>query len=273
MIIEVASVQIQSELGSKASNVEKMLLHIRRVKEFNPNINLIVFPECALTGYECPELYPALAEPYPEGESLKILSQAAREHQVHLIFGFIEYAIKGTVTNLYNSAVLIDAHGCFCGRYRKTHLVDGWESSILKKGNSFPVFNTAIGKIGIMICWDSAFPEVARLLTLHGAELIVVPEAVEKGIERQWALILAARAFDNGAYVLSCNHVGQDRVLKYFGQSSLISPSGELIIQLDENEDVFVTTIDYELVRENRSYFYMLRQRRPDIYNDLCKQM
>ncbi|CCX41900.1 nitrilase/cyanide hydratase and apolipoprotein N-acyltransferase [Clostridium sp. CAG:1024] len=266
MRIEVAAVQMQCRLGEKRRNCERMIQEIGRIKKCRPDTALIVFPECAVTGYECPEAYPSLAERWPDGKSIKMLAQAAQQYRVHLIFGFVEK--DGEF--VYNSAAFIDDEGKPIARYRKTHLVEGMETVSFVAGTEFPVYETKIGRIGIMICWDAAFPEAARLLALHGAELIVVPEAVECGIEHPWQLALAARAFDNGVYVLSCNHAGKDRELEYFGMSSLFSPMGAAEAVLGKDEATLCGTVDYDAVREAREYFYMLRTRRPELYRDLC---
>lgn len=271
MKIQVAAVQMPSELGDKAANLEKMERAVRDIVRTHPAVDLIVFPECAVTGYECPELYPALAEPYPGGASIVRLCRLAREAGVFLAFGFLEAEGAGEALRVYNSATLIDRNGVPLGRHRKVHLVEGMEMDAFTAGDTFAVYDTEIGRLGIMICWDTAFPESARLLALHGADLILVPEAVEKGIERQWALALAARAFDNGAFVLSCNHAGRDRTLTYFGQSTLLSPDGEPLARLGEAADVLFGTVDYDQVAASRDYFYMLRDRRPEVYADLCK--
>lgn len=267
MKFTAACVQMQSLLGKKQDNLSAMTEYVKKIKTERPDTQLILFPECANSGYECPELYGEMAEVYPNGESLETMQKAAKENGVYVAFGFVE---KEGAT-IYNSAALIDDKGELAGRYRKAHLVAGMEEESFSKGSEFPVFDTPMGKIGIMICWDSVFPEVARLLALHGAEVILVPEAVEKGIEAEWELALRARAFDNGVYILSCNHVGRDRELTYFGQSSAISPMGEVLCKLDDAEGILYHEIDMDAVPECRDYFYMLRQRRPEVYTDLCK--
>lgn len=271
MKIQVAAVQMACALGDKAANLAQMERAVRDIVQTHLAVDLIVFPECAVTGYECPELYPELAEPYPHGASIERLCRLAREAGVFLAFGFVEAEGAGETLRIYNSAALIDRNGRPLGRHRKVHLVAGMETEAFAAGDAFAVYETEIGRIGMMICWDTAFPESARLLALHGAELILVPEAVEKGIERQWALALAARAFDNGAFVLSCNHAGQDRTLTYFGESTLLSPDGEPLARLGEEADVLFGTVEYDRVAASREYFYMLRDRRPEVYQDLCK--
>ncbi len=272
MQIQLACVQMQSALGNKAENLEKMSNAIRRIKRLYPDVSLIIFPECATTGYECPELYASVAEPWPGGESLRVLSALAREANAALVYGFVESGRKDGHAVFYNSAALIERDGTLLGRYRKAHLVEGMETGIFQKGDAFPVFDTSFGKVGVMICWDAVFPEVARMLAVAGAELIIVPEAVETGIEREWDLALAARALDNVAYVAACNHAGTDRALTYFGRSAVYAPLGEVVAQAGEGEQILTATIDYALLRERRESFYMLRQRRPSIYRPLTEE-
>lgn len=271
MQIQLACVQMRSELGDKGANLKKMAEYAHNIMKKHPDCSAILFPECAVTGYECPDLYESLSEFWPDGESLKVLSALAKELHVALVFGFLERAIEDGESHIYNSAALIENNGELLGRYRKAHLVEGMETAAFKKGDTFPVFDTSFGKVGVMICWDSVFPEVARMLAVSGAELILVPEAVEKGIEREWDLALAARAMDNVSYVISCNHAGTDRSLTYFGRSAVYAPLGELMAQAGEEEEILVTSVDYDLVHARREYFYMLRQRRPEVYGLLTK--
>ncbi|MBQ1771870.1 MAG: carbon-nitrogen hydrolase family protein [Clostridia bacterium] len=263
MSIHVASVQMKSGLGDIRGNLETMERFVRRIRKEEPETDLILFPECVLSGYECPDLIPSLAETWPDGSGIRSVRKMAEASSVFIAFGFPELGEDGFV---YNCAGLIDRHGNPVGKYRKTHLLNGMESSIYKAGDQFPVFETEIGKIGIMICWDSVFPEAARMLSLHGAELILIPEAVEKGIEREWDLALCARAFDNGTFILSSNNTGMDRNLDYFGRSALISPSGQIIKQLGDSADYLSGEVDFKCVQEQREYFYMLKNIRPDIY-------
>ena len=263
MSIHVASVQMEARLGDVRSNLETMKDFVRRIRKEKPETDLILFPECVLTGYECPDLIPPLAEFWPDGNGIRSVREMASESGVFIAFGFPEIGEDGAI---YNSAGLIDRHGDPVGIYRKAHLLDGMESSLYKAGEQFPVFETEIGRIGMMVCWDSVFPEAARMLSIHGAELILVPEAVEKGIEREWDLALSARAFDNGTFILSSNHIGKDRDLDYFGRSALISPSGQIVKQLDDTQGYFSETVDYLRVREQREYFYMLKNLRTNIY-------
>ena len=124
MKTKIACVQMQSALGKKRENLEKMKEKIRLIME-DKEVSIIVFPELAVTGYECGEQYEELAESFPEGESIQELAQAAAEFNVFLAFGFVEKAEKDGRQVLYNSVALIDNKGHALGQYRTSHLVDG----------------------------------------------------------------------------------------------------------------------------------------------------
>lgn len=271
MKYRVACIQMKVELGEKDQNIQKMIQSIEDVLSEHSDTKLIVFPECAIGGYECPDLLHKVAERFPEGESVDVFTRVAQQYEVHIVYGFTEKDHDPTDGALYNSALLIDDTGTILGRYRKTHLVKGMEEESYQKGHEFPVFDTKLGRIGIMICWDTVFPEVARSLTLNGAEIIVVPEAVEKGIEHQWNLALSSRALDNGVYIIACNHAGTDRELKYYGGSAVIDPMGRIITQVDDSDTFLTGIVDYDQISKARDYFYMLEQRRPEIYKALTR--
>lgn len=257
-LIHAACVQMGCLPGNPDENTRKMVAYIRRIKEERPDTDLIVFPECAVTGYECEECYERCAETLRDGTHVTTLCAAARENAVLLVFGYVEKSERANKTELFNSTVLVERDGTIAGQYRKSNLVPGMEKRRFAAGCTYPVFETSIGKIGLMICWDSVFPEVARILALQGVELIVVPEAVETGIEREWQLALCARAFDNGVFVLSCNHTGTERALTYFGQSMLVAPNGEILRQASDLESILYCEIDLRKVRIQQEYFPML---------------
>lgn len=155
---------------------------------------------------------------------------------------------------LYNAAVLIDCEGTPLGTYRKVHPFAD-EKRWCRAGCTYPVFDTKIGKIGIMICWDTAFPEVARCLAIEGAELLIVSTNWEDpyeeawdpadGInkhEANWDLMTRARAFDNTPHLVAANRIdGDGGVLSFFGKSKIIDPRGNVIAALDKREEGVIT--------------------------------
>jgi predicted amidohydrolase len=236
-------------------------------------IDLIIFPELATTGYEVSERYGELAEPFPEGETIRIFQEQAKKFGVHIIFGFVECAEKDGEPVLYNTAALINDQGEAVGKYRKSHLVDGEETKYFAKGTEYNVFDTSIGKIGIMICWDTAYPEVARILALKGAEIIAVPAAWEtEPNEGDWELVNAARSFDNVLYLASCNHVGTDRELYFFGRSKISGPLGRPIAEAGDQEEIITATVDLSVLPELREgYYVLLKDRNPATYEEIIK--
>ncbi|NLG04529.1 MAG: carbon-nitrogen hydrolase family protein [Clostridia bacterium] len=272
MKTKIVCCQMQSGLGTKQKNVEKMVKKIEEVAG-NNDVDLIIFPELATTGYECSELYDQLAETYPEGESIKKIAAEAKKYKVHIVFGFVESAKKEDRPVLYNAAVLIDDEGKPLGCYRKSHLVDGEETKYFEKGTDYNVFETKIGKIGIMICWDMAYPEVARILALKGAEIIAVPAAWETEPNKgDWEIVNAARSFDNVVYLASCNHVGTDKELNFFGRSKISGPLGRPLATGNDGEETIKATVDLAQLPELREgYYVLLKDRNPETYEEIIK--
>lgn len=264
--MKIASVQLKSELGNKEKNFTKIKSFVTKIKKESPDTDLILFPECAINGYECPETFEDTAETIDGGIYIEKMKLLAKENKVHIAFGFVERSDKLKNNKFFNSAVLIDDEGKVVGVHRKTHLVRGFEMYAFNMGKEFEVFNTKLGKIAMMICWESAFPEVARQFAVRGADVILVLEAVEKGIENEWELILRARAMDNTIHLISANHVGKDRTLDFSGNSIFVSSLGEKVEALSDKEGILYGEIDFAKQKKDREYFYMLNDRRPEIY-------
>ncbi len=273
MKTRIACVQMKSALGDKAYNINKMITKLEEVMGSDGDVQLVIFPELAVNGYECGELYEQTSEAYPDGESIKAMAEQAKKHNVHIVFGFVEKAEKDGRTVLYNSAALIDSSGTPIGCYRKSHLVEGEETKYFEKGTEYDVYDTSIGKIGMMICWDTAYPEVARILALKGAEIIAVPTAWEtEPNPGDWEIVNSARSFDNVLYIASCNHVGTDRELNFFGRSMISGPLGRQLTVAGAEEEIIKADVDLALLPELREgYYVLLKDRNPETYDELVK--
>lgn len=277
---------MKPELGNVEYNVNKMEEFVRDIMSKEPETDLIVFPELITSGYEGePEQFQEMAETLPNGYSLDRISALAKEYKVNIIYGLPERdPLYPDV--LYNAAVIINDEGTPLGTYRKVHPFAD-EKRWCRAGCDFPVFDTNIGKIGIMICWDTAFPEVARCLALNGAELLVVstnwedpyeePWDPADGInkhENDWDLMTRARAFDNTLHLVAANRIGGDGgVLTFFGRSKIIDPRGNVIAALDKREEgVISADLDLSLTRMHReTYYCFLKDRRPDAYGEVTR--
>ena len=270
---KIVCVQMQSALGEKEKNIEKMILKMEAVMQ-DKDVDLIIFPELATTGYECCELFEDMAETFPDGKTIKTFSEQAKKYNVHIIFGFVEKGEEEGRPVLFNSAALIDNKGEPLGCYRKVHLVEGDETKYFTKGREYNVYDTAIGKIGMMICWDMAYPEPARILALKGAEIIAAPAAWETEPNKgDWEIVNTARSFDNVVYVASCNHVGTDRKLNFFGRSKITGPLGRSISEAGADEELIKAVVDLSILPELREgYYVMLKDRNPSTYTELLKE-
>ncbi|MCL1982449.1 MAG: carbon-nitrogen hydrolase family protein [Clostridiales bacterium] len=273
MNINVTCVQMYPKTGDFDNNLARMRAFVDAVMAENPETRLIVFPELATIGYEATkEEFQSLAETLPDGKSMEAMGKLCAAYGIHVVYGFAERDAMASDV-LYNSAVLIDDCGNVLGSYRKVHPFDT-EKQWCRPGCSYPVFETSIGKLGIMICWDTAFPEVARSYALKGTELLVVPTNWEKPYADDWDLITRARAFDNTLPLVSANRIGDDKTLGFFGHSRIISPTGAVIASLDDEVEGTVSAeIDLaQSLRERVSYYTFFKDRRPDTYGELVRK-
>lgn len=226
-------------------------------------MKLIIFPELAATGYFLSPGIGELAE-HQNGKIAQFMSETARTNETYIVYGYVE---RGDHGETYNSLRLIDRHGEMIANYRKIHITE-LEKGIFTPGNEVVSVQTELGHLGLMICWDLAFPELARLLALKGADMLVVPTAWERPYDEPYARFGTARAIDNTLYVAVCNHVGQSENLSFFGGSGLYGPDGgQVALEEKEEERVVIAEVDIEYRRNMLSHFYtMLNERRTDLY-------
>jgi N-carbamoylputrescine amidase len=204
-----------------------------------------------------------------------MMMEIAREKGMVLIVPIYEQEMPGVY---YNSAAVIDADGSYLGKYRKTHIpqVAGFfEKFFFKPGNlGYPVFETAVGNIGVYICYDRHFPEGARALGLNGAEIVFNPSATVAGLsEYLWKLEQPAHAVANGYFVAAINRVGHEQpwdIGEFYGQSYFCDPRGQFITTGSRDQDeLIVAELDLDMIREVRDLWQFYRDRRPDMYDEL----
>src|SRR6266571_3731843 len=222
--------------------------------------------------------YYSYTELIPDGPTTKRMQDLAKQTGMVLVVPM--YEEDETASGIYyNTAAVIDADGKYLGKYRKTHIphVKGfWEKFYFRPGNlGFPVFETAVGKVGVYICYDRHFPEGARMLGLHGAELVFIPSATSRGLSMHlWFIEQTAHAIANGYWVGTINRVGVESEFgknEYYGSSYFADPRGKIIAQAsDKEEQLLVTDLDMDLVREVRDTWQFYRDRRPDMYADIA---
>ncbi|RUW83238.1 MAG: acyltransferase [Mesorhizobium sp.] len=235
-------------------------------------VQIICFPELFnqyYFGFGHEEKWFAAAERIPDGPTVRRCCDWAKRYGIVIVAPIYEEEAPGVY---YNTAAVVDADGSYLGKYRKMHIPDGGpcrEKLYFKPGNlGFPVFQTAVGRIGVVICNDRHFPEGFRALALGGAEVVFVPTSTGPAARPTWELELKAAAFANGIFVAAPNRVGDENSLmgKYFGNSLFASPWGETIAQGGDGEELVVADLDTKLIREQRIAWGFFHNRRPDAY-------
>ncbi len=228
--------------------------------------------------YFCAEQDPKwyeTAEP-DDGPIVQRMQALAKQHNMVLIVPFYEQADVGVY---YNAAVVIERDGTVVGKYRKTHIPQVgpcfWEKFYFKPGNlGYPVFDTSVGRLGLIICYDRHFPEIGRALGLKGAELVFNPSATVESLSKYlWELEQPAHAVANGYWIAAINRVGVEEPLnsaKFYGSSYFCDPRGQIQAKASDSDDeVLVHDVDYEVNRKVRDTWQFLRDRRPELYGDL----
>jgi len=217
------------------------------------------------------------AEPVPDGPTIVRMQALAKELNMVIVVPVYEVEQAGFY---YNTAAVIDADGSYLGKYRKHHIpqVKGfWEKYYFKPGNlGWPVFDTAVGKVGVYICYDRHFPEGWRALGLAGAEIVYNPSATSRGLSAYlWQLEQPAAAVANEYYVAAINRVGVEEYgdNDFYGTSYFVDPRGQFVgdVASDKEEELVVRDLDMDKIEEVRQQWAFYRDRRPDAYGPLTE--
>ena len=278
MILRGALVQA-AWTGSKETMIEKHLNYVAEAAKQGAQI--MCFQELFYGPYFCQvqdRNHYAWTEPIPDGPTTRLMQETAKKHGVALVVPMYEEEQSGVY---YNTAAVIDADGKFLGKYRKTHIphVDGfWEKYYFRPGNlGYPVFQSTLGvKVGVYICYDRHFPEGARMLGLHGAELVFIPSATSRGLSQHlWRIEQTSHAIASGYFVGTINRVGVEQEFgtnDYYGQSYFCTPRGEFVGNVGDayKEELLVRDLDMDLVKTVRNTWQFYRDRRPELYGDIC---
>jgi N-carbamoylputrescine amidase len=276
-VVRAALVQ-SAWTGDKESMIEKNLGYARKAAEQGAQV--LCFQEIFSTPYFCNVQNPAFydtAEEIPDGPTIKRVRELARETGMVTIAPIYEKVDEGT---FYNTAAVVDADGDFLGIYRKTHIpqVEGFfEKFYFRPGNlGYPVFDTAVGRIGVYICYDRHFPEGWRVLGLKGAKIVFNPSATTRGHSKYlWELEQPAAAVANEYFVGAINRVGPEDLegTDYYGSSYFASPRGQIIdgTASDTEDEVVVRDLEMSLIEEVRRHWAFYRDRRPEIYDEVSE--
>ncbi|MFZ5918500.1 MAG: carbon-nitrogen hydrolase family protein [Chloroflexota bacterium] len=253
-----ACVQIAITPNAVHENLQKVEAWLERAVREN-GAELVVLPETVTTGFTpampVEELWQRV-DVIP-GATTAPIQRAARNLGVHVVFPTYERGPQRSV--VYNSAALIGPDGQVIGVYRKTHLFpterlsgggpSGLRTGWSTPGTEAPVFETALGTLGIIICYDGDFPELARVMAVKGAEVIARPSALLRSFEI-WEVTNKARAYDNHVYVAACNAVGPDAGGNYFfGHSMIVSPIAQTLALARGSEEIITAELDPDPIK------------------------
>jgi len=256
-------------------------------------VELVLFPELVVHGHCTPNTW-ALAEPVPDGPSVARLTQIARRHRLVLCAGLSEKERD----IVYNTQVLVGPDG-YLGKQRKIHLSRD-EGFFYKGGRELPVFDVGPCKVGIVICYDNQFPEIARVLALRGAEVLLMPhaarfrtwndtpesESAARHYSHHFLKLYALRARENACFAVLADQAGRagyvdtwprdsENQPHHAGAALAWGPDGELLASTQEErirEEMIVATLDAALLGQQRALAnYMLRTRRPELFGELVR--
>ena len=220
----------------------------------------------------------ALAESIP-GPSTDAFAKLARKYRAVIVASLFEKRAAGVY---HNTAAVIDADGRYLGKYRKQHIPQTkgfWEKYYFTPGtDGYPVFETAVGKVGVYICYDRHFPEGWRALGLNGAEIVFNPSATSRGLsEYIWRIEQPASAVANMYYVGAINRVGIESEYgddDFYGQSYFVDPEGKFVGEVGDpyKPELIVRDLDMDKIKTVRDRWAFYRDRRPDAYDELIRR-
>jgi predicted amidohydrolase len=272
--VKIAGVQMDPKMLQKERNLARCLQFIQLTA--NEGARLIIFPECALTGYIFSSLEEALpmAEPIP-GPSTDKMLDVCNELNVYVVMGLLEK----DGDKCYNACVLLGPQG-LVGKHRKVHLPYLGVDRFVDYGDiPFSVYDTAVGRIGMGICYDGLFPEHARVLALEGADIVVLPTNWPRMTQGTPKYVIPTRAMENHIFYAAVNRVGEERGVKFFGRSRIAYWLGILADGKPYEEDVLYAEIEpakarekHMVVRPGEFEVHLFKDRRPEFYGSITKK-
>jgi len=278
--IKVALVQM-SCANDPIANLAKAVQRIEAAAKKGAKI--VCLQELFRSRYFCQSEDPRnfkLAEVIP-GPSTEVLGAMARRKKIVIVASLFERRTAGIY---HNTAVVLDADGSIAGQYRKMHIPDDplyYEKFYFTPGDlGFPSFQTRYARIAVLVCWDQWFPEGARAAALGGAQILFYPTAigwipkeprtVARNQRNAWELIQRSHAIANGVYVVSANRVGSEGKIRFWGNSFVAGPLGEIVAHAGaKREEILIANCDLSKIEETRQAWPFLRDRRIDAYGAL----
>ncbi|MCI0380635.1 MAG: carbon-nitrogen hydrolase family protein [Gemmataceae bacterium] len=273
---KIAAVQMECRLGAKRANLDDIIERLREAA--GQGARLVVFPECALTGYcfESKEEAWPYAEPIP-GPSTLAIAEECKGLGVLAVVGMLE----SVGDKLFNAAILVSGQGV-AAQYRKIHLPHlGVDRFTTPGDRPFAVHDLGGLQLGMTLCYDGSFPEAARCLMLLGADLVVLPTNWPTGASSTVQYLIQARALENFVYFAAVNRVGQERGFHFIGKSRIVDCNGELLAATETDEPtILYAELNSDKPRNKRIVHIpgkyeidRIAHRRPEMYEILSRKV
>ena len=274
--IKIALCQM-NVVDNKDENIKKAIEMIKESKK--QGADLAILPEMFNCPYEN-EKFIKYGETLEDSRTLKSISETANEENIYVLAGSVPELVlndSSNENNLYNTSVFFDNEGKILGKHRKVHLFDidvkdkiyFKESDTLSAGEDFTIIKTPFASIGIGICYDIRFIELSRILALNGAEILIFPGAFNLTTgPAHWELLFRSRALDNQVYAIGvAPALDKEASYNSYGHSIIVSPWGEVIEELDYDEELKIVELDLDLIKQVREEIPVLKNRRTDLYD------
>ena len=257
-------------VDNKEKNIKTARLMIE--ESISKNADFIILPEM----FNCPysnDKFIEYGEKEKSSETLSEISKLAKSNNVYILAGSIPEIEED---KLYNTSYLFDRQGNVIAKHRKMHLFDidvkrkitFKESDVLTAGNDFTIADTEFGKVGIGICYDIRFPELAKIMVENGALILIYPGAFNMTTgPAHWELLFRSRAMDNQAFCIGvAPALNNDASYHSYGHSIITNPWGEVIAQASEKESLIISEIDLSEIKKVREELPLLKNKRDDLY-------
>ncbi|GMG19065.1 unnamed protein product [Ambrosiozyma monospora] len=275
--VKVALLQFHAGSDKQANLTKAKEFALNALKK-QPDTDILVLPECFNSPYAVDQ-FKNYSESIPTGETTKFLSELAKENNVNVIGG--SFPELGDDGHLYNTSLTFNTVGEIVAKHRKVHLFDidipgkmtFKESSSLKPGNKATVYNLpGVGTLGLGICYDIRFPELAMVAARKGAGIMAYPGAFNTVTgPKFWTKFGVARAIDNQLYVILCSPArNPDGGYQAYGHSMVVDPNGNVVVEAGHGEEIVYAELKPEEVDEVRQNIPIGKQRRFDIYQNVA---
>lgn len=272
--LAVCQLRVSREKGENIKRAAEMI-----GQAADEGARVVVLPEM----FNCPyqtKLFPQYAESFKSGETIAMLKEVAREKRIYLVGGSIP---EREGDQVYNTSFTFGPEGNLLGRYRKVHLFDVnlpggpriKESSTVGYGEDLTVIDTEFCRLGVVICFDVRFPELIRLLSLEGVQLVVIPAAFNTTTgPAHWEITMRTRAVDNQVYVVAASPARNPETgYAIYGHSMIVDPWGDILAGAGEGEELISAEIDLERLEKIRRQLPLLDLRRADLYEVKWKKL